>query len=101
RYDRSDREVGFTGAVVADPAAYEAYNPWVILRAAEPVFAEVHACGRAAPAVGDAPGDILPFALLVSPGYIGDPVGPGASRTEDVRACLAGVCAWAREAGMG
>jgi hypothetical protein len=92
--------VGFTGAVVTEPDAYEAYNPWLILRGPRPVFEEVHAKGRAAPRIGDAPGELLPGAVLTAPGYIGDPAGPGAGDQEAVRRCLAGVCEWARQQGL-
>jgi Acetyltransferase (GNAT) domain len=92
--------VGFVGAVISDPEAYEAYNPWMILRRPEPVFEEVHARGPVAAGLGDAPGDLLPSAVLAAPGYIGDPAGPGGADPEAVRRILAGVCGWAREAGL-
>lgn len=92
--------VGFTGAVISDPDAYEAYNPWLILRGPQPVFEEVHARGRAAPSLDDDPGHLLPGVVLTAPGYIGDPAGPGAGQTEAVCRCLAGICGWAREAGL-
>ncbi|MFI6444123.1 GNAT family N-acetyltransferase [Kitasatospora sp. NPDC050543] len=93
--------VGFVGAVVEDPEAYEAYNPWLILRGPEPVFKEVYASGRqVAPQLGAAPERMLPGLVLTAPGYLGDPVGPAAGRPEEVLACLAGVCAWARSAGL-
>lgn len=99
--DGLDDAVGFVGAVVEDPEAYEAYNPWLILRAPQPVFEEVYASGRqVAPQLGDAPERMLPGLVLTAPGYIGDPVGPAAGQPEEVRACLAGICAWARSAGL-
>ncbi|MFE4822133.1 hypothetical protein ACFRFU_38040 [Streptomyces sp. NPDC056704] len=96
-----DGEVGFTGAVITDANAYEAYNPWMILRRPEPVFPEVHASGRRVAArLGDEPEDMIPSLLLAAPGYLGDPVGPAAHRPEAVTECLSGVCAWARRAGL-
>jgi hypothetical protein len=97
----ADGGVGFVGAVVEHADAYEAYNPWRILRGPEPVFAEVYAAGRpVAPHLGAAPEAMLPSAVLVAPGYLGDPVGPGGGRVAEVQACLGRICAWAWSAGL-
>lgn len=92
--------LGFTGAVVTDPAAYEAYNPWTILRADPEVFPAAHAAGRVAPRLGEAADEMLPSAVLVAPGYLGDPVGPAAGRPHAVRDCLAAVRDHAEAAGL-
>ncbi|ANP48602.1 hypothetical protein J2Z21_007514 [Streptomyces griseochromogenes] len=100
-HDGSDGALGFTGAVVRDGDAYEAYNPWAILRREDPVFPEVRALGRRVlPHLGDGREAILPGLLLVAPGYLGDPVGPAADHPDSVKRCLADVCAWAGDAGL-
>jgi hypothetical protein len=92
--------LGLVGAVVEDPSAYEAYNPWTILRAPQPVFPEVHRHGRPVAQLGSAAADMLPSAVLVAPGYLGDPVGPAGRDPGDVLAGLRGVCQWAWSAGL-
>jgi predicted N-acyltransferase len=101
RHEGPDGTLAFTGAVVRDGDAYEAYNPWAILRRADPVFPEAECSRRRVlPRLGDAREEVLPGLLLVTPGYLGDPVGPAAAHPESVRRCLADVCDWAREAGL-
>ncbi|MFE2926843.1 hypothetical protein [Streptomyces goshikiensis] len=92
--------LGFTGAVVRDTDAYEAYNPWTLLRANPDVFPAAHIDGPVAPHLGDEPTAMLPAALLVAPGYLGDPVGPASGRPDAVRDCLAAVRDHARMAGL-
>ncbi|HEX6076717.1 MAG TPA: GNAT family N-acetyltransferase [Micromonosporaceae bacterium] len=98
--ERADGALGFTGAVVSDPGAYEAYNPWAILRRQKPVFGEAHTAGRVPPAIADQAEALLPGVVLVAPGYLGDPVGPLADRPDAVREGLTGVVDWARGEGM-
>jgi hypothetical protein len=101
RYDGPDGALALTGAVIRDGEAYEAYNPWAILRRAEPVFPEAEcSVRRVLPQLGDGREEILPGLLLVAPGYLGDPVGPAADRPASVRQCLADVCAWAGRADL-
>ncbi|MFJ8624938.1 GNAT family N-acetyltransferase [Kitasatospora sp. NPDC093550] len=96
-----DGALAFTGAVISDGDAYEAYNPWAILRREDPVFPESEcARRRVLPQLGDRPEEILPSLLLVAPGYLGDPVGPAADRPESLKQCLADACAWASGAGL-
>ncbi|MFF7361526.1 GNAT family N-acetyltransferase [Streptomyces sp. NPDC008125] len=93
--------LAFTGAVIRDGDAYEAYNPWAILRRKDAVFPEAECSRRRVlPQLGDGPEEILPTLLLVAPGYLGDPVGAAADRPESVKQCLTDVCAWARGAGL-
>ncbi|MFC9931567.1 GNAT family N-acetyltransferase [Streptomyces sp. NPDC127190] len=101
RYDGPNGALAFTGAVVRDGDAYEAYNPWAILRRKDPVFPEAECSApRVLPQLGDGQEEILPGLLLVAPGYLGDPVGPAAHHPESMQQCLAEVCAWARGAGL-
>ncbi|MYW47278.1 GNAT family N-acetyltransferase [Streptomyces sp. SID161] len=101
RHEGPDGALAFTGAVVRDGDAYEAYNPWAILRRRDPVFPEAEcSVRRVLPRLGDGPEEILPGLLLVAPGYLGDPVGPAADRPASVRHCLTDVCSWARGAGL-
>ncbi|MFF8784439.1 GNAT family N-acetyltransferase [Streptomyces sp. NPDC015125] len=100
-HEGPDGDIGFTGAIVSDSDAYEAYNPWMILRRKDPVFSEVHASGRRiVPQLGDSPREMLPGLLLVAPGYLGDPVGHAADHPETIKKCLAEVCAWAARTGL-
>jgi hypothetical protein len=100
-HGRGDEAVGFVGAVVDDPAAYEAYNPWRILRGPRPVFEEVHRGGhRIARHLGPEPTAMLPSLVLASPGYCGDPVGPAGTQDRAVTECLRRVCRWAWRQGI-
>lgn len=90
--------VGFLGAVVTDPDAYEAFNPYAILFRDPPVFELRDPGARRRTLPGADPAAILPALVLAAPGYLGDPAGttgdPGA-----LRACLSGVVDWCRERG--
>ncbi|MEF3113989.1 hypothetical protein [Streptomyces chrestomyceticus] len=98
--DDDGATLGFVGAVVTEPGAYEAYNPWTILRADPEVFPAAHAGGPVAPQLGGAAQDMLPSVVLSAPGYLGDPVGPAGRRPDAVRDCLSAVLDHARDAGL-
>ncbi|MDA2813554.1 GNAT family N-acetyltransferase [Nocardiopsis sp. RSe5-2] len=95
-------DVGFFGAVVTDPDAYEAYNPRAVLWRDPPVFPVPDPVRRARrlEELPEAPGRALPALVLVAPGYLGDPAGRRAERADAVGRCLSGAAEWGRANGM-
>jgi hypothetical protein len=92
-------ELAFIGAVVSDPDAYEAYNPYAILWRPDPVFEFGHDQARRdrlARRPPD-PGVTLPALVLVAPGYWGDPIGPAGDDPHAVQACLRALEAWSHD----
>lgn len=91
------------GAVVTDPDAYEAYNPYAVLWRDPPVFDVADPAARrdGLAGLGGTVDRLLPALVLVAPGYDGDPAGPAADDPAVLTECLRDVVDWAREHGLG
>jgi len=91
-----DGELGFVGALVTDPDAYEAYNPYALLLRDPPVFGgtDSAARSRALSELRASAATVLPALVLVAPGYLGDPVGPARQAPDVLADCLQDVFAW-------
>jgi hypothetical protein len=85
-------------AVVDDPGAYESYNPYALLFADPPVFQTGDPDGRrrGLAALAVPPERVLPAAVVVHPGYAGDPVGAAAA----VPPLLTDLRDWAANRGL-
>ena len=68
-------------AVVEDPGAYESYNPYALLFVDPPVFEVGDPAGRrkGLAELAVPPEQVLPAAVVVHPGYAGDPAGDPAA----------------------
>ncbi|MGH8929104.1 MAG: GNAT family N-acetyltransferase, partial [Egibacteraceae bacterium] len=90
------------GVVVADPHAYEAYNPYAVLWRDPPVFDVADEAARRdrLARLDGTPDRLLPALALVAPGYDGDPAGPAAGDPALLTECLRDVVEWAREHGL-
>ncbi len=97
-----ERGVGFVGAVVTAPGAYEAYNPYTILWRDPPVFELTNTGIRRQELMAEPvdPARVLPALVLAAPGYLGDPAGGAAGSPEAVRSCLVGARDWAAGRGL-
>lgn len=95
-------ELGFVGAVISEPDAYEAYNPHALLWRDPPVFPQRAPERRRAALerLRPDPASLLPALALVAPGYSGNPAGSSAQRRGKVRECLSDALEWCREGGL-
>jgi hypothetical protein len=85
-------------AVVEDPAAYETYNPYALLFGDPPVFGVGDPDGRrlGLAELAVPPERVLPAAVVVHPGYAGDPAGDPAAAV----ALLTDLRGWAAAEGL-
>lgn len=95
-----DDRIGFVGAVVSDPDAYEAYNPRALLWRNPPVFPVAAAARRATWLLANQQPALLPALVLVAPGYLGDPVGRCRQDTGALQQVLRELVRWCQSQGV-
>src|SRR5829696_10355027 len=89
-------------AVVEDPGAYESYNPYALLFVDPPVFEVGDPAGRrqGLAELAVPPERVLPAAVVVHPGYAGDPAGDRAAAERAAPLLLADLRDWAAGRGL-
>lgn len=95
-------ELGFCGAIVSDPQAYEAYNPHALLWRDPPVFELANERQRrdALAGLNVSVRTTLPALVLVAPGYCGDPAGSSAGDPTAIASFLSAALRWCEQRGL-